>query len=37
MKRLKPLGVRNMIVTLGAIHKVRHARGGGGQRRCDSL
>ena len=27
----------NMALGLGAVHKVRHARGGGGRRRCDSL
>src|SRR6218665_3020191 len=26
-----------LLKTIGAVHKVRHARGGGGPRRCDSL
>ena len=30
-------GGTDIVICLGAVHKVRHARGGGGPSRCDSL
>src|SRR6218665_1595577 len=35
--RVKSPSMYTYIRRIGAVHKVRHARGGGGSRRCDNL